>query len=95
LWSDEPVKNSTLFYTLYSDYLTNYLTTYNINIPAFRKMKKDLNNPLHRWIIFFDNKSSDELINEVIEMDEDIKLADKKFNELLSDESIPRLSEDK
>ncbi|MDR2829857.1 MAG: Rpn family recombination-promoting nuclease/putative transposase [Methanobrevibacter sp.] len=67
---------------LYSD----YLTIYNINIQAFRKMKKDLNNPLHRWMIFFDNKSSDELINEVIEMDEDIKLADKKFNELLSDD---------
>jgi hypothetical protein len=31
----------------------------------------------------------------VIEMDEDIKLADKKFTELLSDESISRLSEDK
>ncbi|MDR2830904.1 MAG: hypothetical protein LBB45_07725 [Methanobrevibacter sp.] len=57
-------------------------------------MKKDLNNPLHRWIIFFDVKSSDELINEVIEMYEDIKLADEKFNELLSDENIPRLSGD-
>jgi predicted transposase/invertase (TIGR01784 family) len=40
---------------LYSD----YLTIYNINIPAFRKLKeKDLKNPLHRWIIFFDKKST-------------------------------------
>ncbi|GAA5819424.1 MAG: Rpn family recombination-promoting nuclease/putative transposase [Methanobrevibacter sp. CfCl-M3] len=68
---------------LYSD----HLTIYNINIPAFRKLKeKDLNNPLHRWIIFFDKKSPKRLINEVTEMDEDIKAADEKFNELLSDE---------
>jgi hypothetical protein len=31
----------------------------------------------------------------MIEMYEDIKLVDKKFNELLSDENIPRLSGDK
>jgi predicted transposase/invertase (TIGR01784 family) len=68
---------------LYSD----YLTIYNINIPAFRKLKeKDLKNPLHRWIIFFDKKSPKRLIDEVIKMDKDIKLADAKFNELLSDE---------
>jgi predicted transposase/invertase (TIGR01784 family) len=65
---------------------SKYLTIYNINLTAFRKIKKDLNNPLHRWIIFFDAESSDELIKEVIEMDEDIKIADAKFNELLSDE---------
>jgi len=68
---------------LYSD----YLTIYNINIPAFRKLKeKDLNNPLHRWMMFFDKKSPKKLIDEVIKMDEDIKVADEKFNELLSDE---------
>jgi predicted transposase/invertase (TIGR01784 family) len=68
---------------LYSD----HLTIYNINIPAFRQLKeKDLNNPLHRWMIFFDKKSPKKLINEVINMDENIRLADEKFNELLSDE---------
>jgi predicted transposase/invertase (TIGR01784 family) len=65
---------------------SKYLTIYNINIVAFRKIKKDLNNPLHRWMIFFDIESSDKLIKKVIEMDEDIKSADAKFNELLSDE---------
>ncbi|MDR3290795.1 MAG: Rpn family recombination-promoting nuclease/putative transposase [Methanobrevibacter sp.] len=65
---------------------SKYLTIYNINIIAFRKIKKDLNNPLHRWMIFFDIESSNELIKKVIEMDEDIKSADARFNELLSDE---------
>jgi len=70
---------------LYSD----YLTIYNINIPAFRKLKeKDLNNPLHRWMIFFDKKAKKKLIGEMIEMDEDINAVDAKFNELLSDEEV-------
>ncbi|MDR2544971.1 MAG: hypothetical protein LBD03_05430 [Methanobrevibacter sp.] len=60
---------------------------YNLSIPAFRQLKeKELKNPLHRWMIFFDKKSLKRLMGEVIEMDEDIKLADEKFNELLSDE---------
>jgi hypothetical protein len=37
-------------------------------------------------MIFFDIKSSDKLLKRVIEMDENIELADKKFNELFSDE---------
>ncbi|MDR2624323.1 MAG: hypothetical protein LBC39_07170 [Methanobrevibacter sp.] len=65
-----------------------YLTIYNLNVLSFRKIKKDLNNPLHRWLIFFDIRSTDKILKKVIEMDEDIKLADKKFNELLADEEV-------
>jgi hypothetical protein len=41
-----------------------YLTIYNINFITFRKVKKDLNNPLHGWMIFFEIESSDELIKK-------------------------------
>ncbi|MDR2967751.1 MAG: Rpn family recombination-promoting nuclease/putative transposase [Methanobacteriaceae archaeon] len=66
---------------------SNLITIINIDLVVFRRLKnKDFNNPLHRWLIFLDKNSPKKLVKKVIWMDDDIKLADKKIKEALSDE---------
>ncbi|MDR2966607.1 MAG: Rpn family recombination-promoting nuclease/putative transposase [Methanobacteriaceae archaeon] len=69
---------------VYSD----LITIVNVDMVAFRRLKKniDLNNPLHRWLIFFDKQRPKKIVNKVISMDDNIKLAEKKIKEVLSDE---------
>ena len=59
-----------------------------INMVQWRKLKeKDVqNNPLHRWLIRFDKNSSQELVEEVVNMDSAIMAANEKMNDVLSDD---------
>jgi predicted transposase/invertase (TIGR01784 family) len=66
---------------------SNIITIINIDMVAFRRIKdKDLNNPLHRWLIFLDKRSPKRIVEEVILMDKNVKLADEKIREALADE---------
>jgi len=62
--------------------LTNSLEIHYINMVKYRKLvrknhdRQDLNDPLYRWLVWFDRNSPPELIEEVVKMDEAIKTAD-------------------
>ncbi|MCL2229494.1 MAG: Rpn family recombination-promoting nuclease/putative transposase [Treponema sp.] len=63
--------------------LSNALEIHYINMVKYRKQKKhlDLNDPLNRWLAWFDKNSPRELREEVVRMDTAIKTADEKaFN---------------
>ena len=69
--------------------LTDALEVHFINMVKYRKQckeKPDLNDPLVRWLAWFDRNSPQELRKEVIEMDTAIKTAEDRFDELLQDE---------
>ncbi|RBQ22541.1 hypothetical protein ALNOE001_18180 [Candidatus Methanobinarius endosymbioticus] len=53
-------------------------------------MKRNLilNNELTKWLIFLDKNSPMELINMVTTKDENIKTAEEKIEELLSNELL-------
>ncbi|KZX10313.1 Rpn family recombination-promoting nuclease/putative transposase [Methanobrevibacter filiformis] len=66
--------------------LSEKLELYFIELPKFRKIKnKNLNNPLHRWLIFFDKNSSKELLDKVIKMDKAIETVDMIARNALKD----------
>lgn len=61
----------------------------NVNVSAFRKLKEiDFDNPLHRWLVFLDKKSTREMIEMAMSKDENIKIAHEKIEELLKDEAF-------
>ncbi|MDR2343920.1 MAG: hypothetical protein LBD86_05255 [Spirochaetaceae bacterium] len=46
-----------------------------IDLVKWRKLKeKDLNDPLHRWMVYFDERSPPALVEEVLNMDSAIKM---------------------
>ena len=61
----------------------------------YRKIgEKDfVNNPLHRWLTWFDPGSPPELVAEVIGMDDAIFKANEKQDHILSDEDTLRIYE--
>ena len=57
--------------------LTSALEIHFINMVRWRKIKnKDICNPLHRWLVWFDETSPPELIEEVVRMDVAIMTAE-------------------
>nr|WP_225370024.1 Rpn family recombination-promoting nuclease/putative transposase [Methanobrevibacter arboriphilus] len=61
----------------------------NVNVSAFRRLKSiDFDNPLHRWLVFLDKKSTREMIEMAMSKDENIKTAHEKVEELLKDEAF-------
>jgi len=58
----------------------------------WRKRKKEnvLENPLHRWLAWFDEDSGAELIEEVVNMDSAIKAAYRKLEHVMQDEEAYR-----
>lgn len=80
-------------YHLWEDDAENYLLTdlievHFIELPKFRRFhQKNLReNPLHRWLKFFDKMLSEEELKELVEMDSAIKRAEKKLEYLSGDE---------
>jgi predicted transposase/invertase (TIGR01784 family) len=68
--------------------LTGALEIHFINMVRFRKEKKDLSDPLTRWLIWLDKRSSPELLNEVVKMDTDILNAEERLAFLAGDEDM-------
>ena len=75
--------------------LTEVLEIHFLNMVNWRKLgEKDIvNEPLHRWLAWFDENSPPELVAEVVEMDAAIKLAEEKQVHVLSDEDAIRAYE--
>ena len=55
--------------------LSPVLEIHFVNMVKWRKGKKDLNDPLNRWLAWFDEKSPPELIKEVTGMDSAVMAA--------------------
>ena len=69
------------------------LCIHNVEMPKARELELDKNNPLQRWIYFFDNgykKPDDPLVREVIEMDSGIKRFEEEYNSRVNDPEVIR-----
>ncbi len=74
--------------------LTDKMEFHFIEMPKFRKLEyKDMSNPLHRWLAFFDKTSSNELLEELKNMDTTIQKAFETLDYLMSDEETMRAYE--
>ena len=72
--------------------LTSALEIHCINMVQWRKLEgKDIrNDPLHRWLAWFDEHSPPELVEEVVGMDSAIAEAYRKLEEAIQDEAADR-----
>ena len=80
--------------------LTDALEIRFIDMVKFRKMCNNiersgsfLENPLHRWLTFFDKNSPNELVEEVVKMDMAIQKAHKRIDHVIQDEAALRAYE--
>jgi predicted transposase/invertase (TIGR01784 family) len=75
--------------------LTDALEIHFIDMVRYKKLReKDIrNNPLHRWLTFFDKDTPEDIIKEVLDMDTTIQKANDKMNFLASDAETLRLYE--
>ena len=73
--------------------LTDALEIHFINMVKFKKLlNKDIRNePLHRWLSFFDKDTSNDTLEEVLNMDVAIKKANEKMTFLSSDKEALRM----
>jgi len=70
--------------------LTNSLEIHFINMVKYRKTREKLNDPLSRWLTWFDRSSAPELIEEVVKMDSAIQTADERLLYVTGDEDAQR-----
>jgi len=85
LWEDE-----------HKDYLlTDVLEIHFINMIKFRKFKTGdkENNPLERWLTFFDKESTEDELKEVISMDAAISIANERLTYVSQDQDVRRIYE--
>jgi predicted transposase/invertase (TIGR01784 family) len=69
--------------------LTDVCELHFLDINKFSKIKNyNLEDPLHRWMIFFNERSPIELIEEVLKMDENIQLVQEKLDFIFADENL-------
>lgn len=73
--------------------LTDALEIHFIDVKKFNALpKKDIeNDPLHRWLTFFDQDISDDLLKELMDMDAAIYKANEKMTFLANDKEVLRL----
>lgn len=72
--------------------LSDILEIHFIELKKFSKIKKDINNPLHRWLLFLINPE-DKVLEEIEMADPKIKKARGVLNYLSEDEEVIRLAE--
>jgi predicted transposase/invertase (TIGR01784 family) len=75
--------------------LTDALEIHFIDMVKFRSLgERDIrNDPLHRWLTYFDKDSPQDLVEEVLKMDVAIQKADAKISFVSSDEEALRVYE--
>ncbi|SDD01537.1 conserved hypothetical protein (putative transposase or invertase) [Paenibacillus sp. UNCCL117] len=73
--------------------LTDAMELHFIEYPKFAVTAKDLNDPLHRWLLFLDEKVPETQLKELINMDADIQKTEERLAWLSSDEETLRLYE--
>jgi predicted transposase/invertase (TIGR01784 family) len=66
----------------HKDYkLTDALELHFIEMPLFRKLaEKDMQDPLHRWLMFLDQETPPEVLEEVVTMDRGIQKAQERMD---------------
>ncbi|MDR1902440.1 MAG: Rpn family recombination-promoting nuclease/putative transposase [Treponema sp.] len=79
-----------LYEDTHKDYrLTGVLEIHYIEMVKFRKVnKKDMNNPLQRWLVYFDKHSGIEQVQEVLIMDTAIQAAQAKMEMIQRDPAL-------
>jgi predicted transposase/invertase (TIGR01784 family) len=71
--------------------MTDVLEIHFLNMVKFRKHKiKNIENPLERWLTFFDINTPDKKLEEVIKMDTTIQKAANKINHVTRDKEFLR-----
>ena len=75
--------------------LTDALEIHYLDMVKWRKLseKNIVNEPLHRWLAWFDPGSPPELVAEVVSMDNAIQKANERQDHVLSDEDALRIYE--
>jgi predicted transposase/invertase (TIGR01784 family) len=73
--------------------LTDALEIHFIDMVKFRQLKeKDIiNNPLHRWLTFFDKNTNNKILEEIINMDTAIQKAENRIGFVRSSEEELRV----
>ncbi|MDR2028277.1 MAG: Rpn family recombination-promoting nuclease/putative transposase [Treponema sp.] len=61
-----------------------------IEVPRYRKIAKDLADPLHRWMIYMDRESPQEMVEEVMKMDQGILKAQEVMDMVTLDPELLR-----
>ncbi|MDR0908854.1 MAG: Rpn family recombination-promoting nuclease/putative transposase [Spirochaetaceae bacterium] len=74
--------------------LTDNCEIHFLEMPKFRKLQRngklDLQNPLHRWLTYFDKNSPPEVVEEVIEMDTAIGKVQSVMERIQRDPALRR-----
>ncbi|HEX7055676.1 MAG TPA: PD-(D/E)XK nuclease family transposase [Bacilli bacterium] len=83
---------------LYEDHerdfkLTDVMEIHFIEYPKFRSISKDMNDPLHRWLMFLEEDLPEQQLKELMEMDPIIRKAEERLEWLSSDEETRRMYE--
>jgi predicted transposase/invertase (TIGR01784 family) len=74
--------------------LTDALEIHFIEMPLFRKLaEKDMNDPLHRWLMFLDRETTPEVLQEVLKMDSGIQRAQERMDLVTMDREAYRAYE--
>jgi predicted transposase/invertase (TIGR01784 family) len=79
--------------------LTDACEIHFLNMVRFRQLMGkpeaafSLENPLHRWLVYFDEHSSQEMVEEVIKMDTAIQMAQEKMDMIARDPDMLRAYE--
>ncbi|MBS2967802.1 Rpn family recombination-promoting nuclease/putative transposase [Metabacillus sp. KIGAM252] len=69
---------------------TNLLEIQCIELPKFSKTKPDMNDPLHRWLLFLTEDEDQQNLMEVFKLDQLVSKADEKLRRLSADEEVIR-----
>jgi predicted transposase/invertase (TIGR01784 family) len=67
--------------------LTDMVEIHFLNMVKFRKVRnKDIvNDPLHRWLVFFDERSPEKMVQEAVELDEALQRIREKLDTIEMD----------
>ncbi|XID92004.1 Rpn family recombination-promoting nuclease/putative transposase [Paenibacillaceae bacterium WGS1546] len=73
--------------------LTDVLEAHFIEFPKFERARKDKRNPLHRWLMFMDEKLSEQELKELTAMDPIIGKTEERLEMLSADDHVRNLAE--
>lgn len=66
--------------------LTDVLEWHFLEFPKFREIKFDINDPLHRWMQFLEQQTTHQQLEEMMKVDDTIRIAEERLSNLASDE---------
>lgn len=75
--------------------LTDLMEMHFIECKKFKMIEQDMHNPLHRWLLFLQEDTPNEILKEVLGMDQTLKEAEERLAFLSSDPDVRRQYEDR